>query len=255
MSQLNDYQFVMLPQQLASCLDANCNKMLSTLLGLNSLLANEDGWFFRSNKDLQGDTRFSQNLVIATLDTLYQAGIINIDCIGKGKGYRTNRIHINFESFKVYEHYSFNDIRNNPDLWIETVSYKNHYSPSYCKREGKELGNALGKGIGKKVTTNTDTTNTSYTINTLNNNILNNNIDIVYTDNIEYYLLSFLDNPTKDFRCLLDNIPFFLNRNNSDLLVLQENLKNKCNCDYSINDIVNALQFIYKTRVTYNTKS
>ena len=158
MNQQNDYQFVMIPQQLTSCLDANCGKMLSTLIGLHTILTKEDGWFYRSNKDLQLDTRFSQNLVIATLDTLYQAGIIDVDCIGKGKGHRSNRIHINFESFKVYQQYSFNDIRNNPTIWIETVPYKNHYSPSYCKDKGKEIGNTLGKRIGKKVTTNTDTT-------------------------------------------------------------------------------------------------
>lgn len=171
MDQQNDYQFVMIPQQLASCLDANCTKMLTTLIGLSSLMSKEDGWFYRSNKELQLDTRFSQNLVIATLDTLYQAGIIDVDCIGKGRGHRSNRLHINFESFKVYQGYSFNEIRNNPDLWIETVPYKNHYSPSYCKDKGKEIGNTLGKRIGKKVTTNTDTTDISYTTDTIENKI------------------------------------------------------------------------------------
>ena len=170
MNQQNDYQFVMIPQKLSSCLDANCHKMLSTLIGLDSILSKEDGWFYRSNRDLQLDVRLSQNLVIATLDTLYQAGIINVDCIGKGRGHRTNRIHINFESFKVYERYSFNDIRNNPDLWIETVPYKNHYSPSYLHK-GKEIGNTLGKRIGKKVTTITDTTDTSNTIDINTNTI------------------------------------------------------------------------------------
>ena len=171
----NGYQFVMIPQKLASCLDANCHKMLTVLIGLDSILSKEDGWFYRSNKDLQLDTRFSQNLVIATLDTLYQAGLLNIDCVGKGRGHRTNRIHINFEGFKRYERYSFNDIRNNPDLWIETVPYKNHYSPSYCKEIGKEKGNT----IGKKVTTITDTTDTSYTTDIINTKEENN---IIYKE-------------------------------------------------------------------------
>ena len=174
MEQQTNYQFVMIPQQLSSSLDANCNKMLTTLIGLSSLMSKEDGWFYRSNKELQLDTRFSQNLVIATLDTLYQAGIINVDCIGKGRGHRSNRIHINYDSFGIYQQYSFNEIRNNPDLWIETVPYKNHYSPSYCKDNGKEIGNTLGKRIGKKVTTNTDTTDTSNTSDTKEYNIINN---------------------------------------------------------------------------------
>ena len=190
MEQQKDYQFVMIPQQLTSCLDANCGKMLNILLGLSSLLQKEDGWFYRSNKDLQLDTRFSQNLVHATLDTLYQAGIIDVDCIGKGRGHRSNRILINFESFKVYEQYSFNDIRNNPSLWIETVPYKNHYSPSYLHKGNeigkkvttnicKTTGNTIGKRIGKKVTTNTNTTDTSNTLNTKENNLINKEEDMI----------------------------------------------------------------------------
>ena len=71
----------------------------------------------------------------------------------------------------------------------------------------------------------------------------------------EAYMRSFLDNPTKDYRCLLDNVPFFINRNNSDLLDLQENLKKKCNCDYTLNDIISVLQFIYKEKINYKSNS
>ena len=67
----------------------------------------------------------------------------------------------------------------------------------------------------------------------------------------DYYLKNFLSNPTKDYRCLLDNVPYFINRNNSDLLELQENLKKKCNCDYTLNDIISSLQFLYKEKIGY----
>ena len=67
----------------------------------------------------------------------------------------------------------------------------------------------------------------------------------------EAYMRSFLDNPTKDYRCLLDNLPYFQNRNYSDLIILQENLKNKCNCDYTLNDIISSLQFLYKEKIGY----
>lgn len=69
----------------------------------------------------------------------------------------------------------------------------------------------------------------------------------------EAYMRSFLDNPTKDYRCLLDNVSFFINRNNSDLLDLQESLKKKCNCDYTIQEIVEILQFMYKEKINYKT--
>lgn len=188
MGQQNDYQFIMVPQQLSSCMDANCNKMLSTLIGLHTLLADKDGWFYRSNQDLQLDSHFSQNLVKVILDTLYQAGIVDIDCVGKGRGHRTNRIHLNIDSFKGYEQYSFNEIRNNPDLWIETVKYKDHYVPSYLKKDqdicekvttneekGEEICERKGETLCEKMTTNTYTIDTSYTI---ENNIDNNNIYI-----------------------------------------------------------------------------
>ena len=67
----------------------------------------------------------------------------------------------------------------------------------------------------------------------------------------ETYFKDFLSNPTKDYGCLLDNVPYFINRNNSDLLELQENLKKKCNCDYTINDIIGSLQFLYKEKIGY----
>lgn len=240
MSQL-DYKFAPVPNKLMRCLDVNCRSMLFALVDLNSILANDDGWFFRSNADLQIDADLSENLVRATLDTLYQAGIINIYSVGQGNGHKCNRIHINFESFVKYERYSFNDIRFNPDLKIKTVPYKNHYKPSY-------LGNEIGKEQGKKVSTNIDTLKTGdtlYTKETLNTK------EIKELNNIEYYLLDFLDNPTKDYRCLLDNLPYFQNRNYSDLMILQENLKNKCNCEYSLEDIINNLQFLYKEKTGY----
>lgn len=67
----------------------------------------------------------------------------------------------------------------------------------------------------------------------------------------EAYMRSFLDNPVKDYRCLLDNVPYFINRNNSDLLDLQQNLKKKCNCDFTLNDIISSLQFLYKEKIGY----
>lgn len=250
----NDYQFVMIPQQLSSCLDANCEKMLTTLIGLNSMLS-KDGWFYRSNTDLQGDTRLGETLVRATLDTLYQAGIIDIDCVGKGRGHRSNRIHINFESFKKYQQYSFNDIRNNPDLWIETIKYKGSgFSTSYSKKSSQNTSQDISQNTSQKVRTNTNTIDTSYTSNIIYTKETINTKESIDTKDInkeDYYLLSFLDNPSKDYRCLLDNVSYFINRNNSDLLDLQENLNKKCNCNYTINDIIGSLQFLYKEKINY----
>lgn len=245
MDQQNDYQFVMIPQQLSSCLDANCHKMLSTLLGLHSLLANEDGWFFRSNRDLQLDARLSENVIRATLDTLYRAGIINIDCIGKGRGHRSNRIHINFESFKKYQEYSFNDIRNNPDLWIETVKYKDHFVPSYM-RKSEEICESKCEGlcecICEKVSTNIDTTDTLYSIentNSIEKDSLYKEPYRVYTKEecdktLDRYVQAFIrEHP--DFNYLLD-ISSFQEHYYDYVVRLQLFLKDNLGGDISIKD-------------------
>ena len=157
--------------------------MLFALIDLHNLYSNEDGWFFRSNKDLQDDTDLSQNLVKVVLDTLYQAGIINVFSVGQGKGHTSNRIHINFENFTKYEAYSFNDIRNNPDLRINTLSYKDHHTPSYCERIGESVSEGVSEvsseGIGEKMTTILDTPYSPNTLNTpYSKEIILDNIDI-----------------------------------------------------------------------------
>lgn len=158
MVQQIDYQFTKSPTKLYRLLDKNCKSMLIALIDLDSIMANEDGWFYRSNADLQIDADLSENLVRVVLDTLYQAGIINVFSNGKGRR-QTNRIHINFESFKKYEAYSFNDIRSNQSLKINTLPYKDHYSPSYL-RNGEETRERTCEETREKVSTIIDTTNT-----------------------------------------------------------------------------------------------
>ena len=79
--------------------------------------------------------------------------------------------------------------------------------------------------------------------------------EVDVAEDAEAYMRSFLGNPTKDYRCLLDNVPYFLNRNNSDLLDLQQNLNNKCNCNYTIQEILEVLQFMYKEKINYKSNS
>ena len=77
-----DYQFTAVPTQLMILLDVNCRSMLFTLCQLSSYYADKDGKFFRTNADLSEESRLSQKLVIATIDTLYMHGIINVWSVG-----------------------------------------------------------------------------------------------------------------------------------------------------------------------------
>lgn len=65
----------------------------------------------------------------------------------------------------------------------------------------------------------------------------------------ESYFKDFLCNPTKDYRCLLDNEKEFINRNGSDLTILKDNLINKCNCNMTNRQIIDTLKYMYREKI------
>lgn len=128
------YQFTAVPTNLFILLDNNCRSMLFTLIQLSSFYSNEDGYFFRTNSDLSEESNLSQKLVIATVDTLYSKGLIEVNTVGKSKGKQANYYKVNFDKFTEYEKYSKDELKN-PLLKIETVDYKTKgYSPSYLSK-------------------------------------------------------------------------------------------------------------------------
>lgn len=72
------YQFAAVPTNLYQCCDNNIRSMLFTLVQLSGYYANRDGWFFRTNDDLRAQTKLSENLVKATLSTLFRIGVVDI---------------------------------------------------------------------------------------------------------------------------------------------------------------------------------
>lgn len=130
-----EYQFTALPTNLMACLDINCRSMLFTLIQLGSYYANSEGWFFRTNEDLRVESRLSENLVRATLSTLYNIGIVDVQTVGKGKSKTPNKFKLNEEQFKDWEKYSLEDCIKHPDLHIETDNYKaKGWQPSYLNK-------------------------------------------------------------------------------------------------------------------------
>lgn len=128
------YQFTAIPTQLMYMCDNNVRSALFGLIQLSSEYADADGWFFRSNEDLQIDMKLSQHLVVATVDALYRIGIVSVKPQSKKKkGMKTppNYYRVSFDKFKEYESIDFNSLRN-PDLVIETMKYKEKgYKPQY----------------------------------------------------------------------------------------------------------------------------
>lgn len=155
-TQKTSYGFVAVPTNLFFLLDANLKSVLSTLIQLSSFYADKDGWFFRSNEDLQMQSRLSKNLVIASLDTLYQKGIIGIRSYKNGK---TNFFRVNTEKFQEYENECLDDYKN-PMKQIDMLKYKNNYHASYFGNMDnpscKSPSNSDCNGLGKKVNTNKD---------------------------------------------------------------------------------------------------
>lgn len=119
-----NYQFTQVPTNLFILLDNNCRSMLFTLIQLSTYYADEDGWFFRTYSDLEEESNLSVNLVMATLQTLFNHHLIEAKPVGYGKGKKPNYYKVNFDEFIKYEEHSIEDCVKNPDFKIRTVDYK-----------------------------------------------------------------------------------------------------------------------------------
>lgn len=170
MVQQIDYQYAPIPKKLMYCLDRNCRSLLFALVDLADYF--KSNRFYRSNEDLQKDAELSKNLVIATLDTLYQNGLVDVECVGKGVGRQTNIITLNTYKFKEWEKYTFEEVRKLPELKIKTVKYKGSgYKASYlnknkvevsCYSTLQEVSQSSSQQVLQKVNTIEETQETQY---------------------------------------------------------------------------------------------
>lgn len=130
MTQLDyPFRFTPIPTNLFLCLDNNCRSTLFTLVQLSTAYAPDGGWFFRTNNDLQAQTRLSHNVLGGALDALYKKGLIDIIPQVKGSN-EARKYKVNFEKFPEYEKIGIEDCAKNPEYAIETCDYK-HGSPSF----------------------------------------------------------------------------------------------------------------------------
>lgn len=178
-----NYQFTQVPTKLMILLDVNCRSMLFTLCQLASHYAKEDGRFFRTNADLALESRLSQKLVIATLDTLYTHGIVEIWSVGKGKGKHANYFKLNLERIKEFERLKMDELKN-PDLQLPMVDYRaKGYSPSYLKKNTQNVSQEIPNDFPR----NSQITNNINNIENIDNedNINNEEIENSNINNIE----------------------------------------------------------------------
>lgn len=230
------YQFTAVPTKLMMLLDNNCRSMLFTLIQLSSCYANEDGYFFRSNSDLQTESNLSKNLVIVTIDTLYTNGLVDVKCGGNKCKKIANYYKLNFDKMLEYEKYSLEETKN-PDNKIMTLKYKNSdYVPSYkntAKITAIETATNTAKSEHQKpqkVNTNIDSTNIDIieNINNKESNIYNNillenekNLEVVDSAEADVSTsTSTEDNKTVDANAVSLNKEFYTK--------IVEEIKNDC---------------------------
>lgn len=134
-----EYQFTAIPTNLFLCLDNNCRSMLFTLIQLSTYYADkESGYFFRTNADLQAETNLSENVIRATLSSLFDSGLVEVRTVGKSKGTIPNNFKVNFKRFLEWDKYSIEDCMKNPEFKIETAEYRvKGFIPSYLKSKDK----------------------------------------------------------------------------------------------------------------------
>lgn len=125
-----NYQFTPIPTQLFLCLDNNCRSVLFALIQLSTYFESKggitDGWFFRTNADLEAETGLSKNVLSGALDALYQKKIIGIvpQEAGKGKKQESRKYKVFFDEFLKYEEIPIEECYKNPEHKIKTADYK-----------------------------------------------------------------------------------------------------------------------------------
>lgn len=216
-----NYQFTAIPTNLFMVLDNNCRSTLFSLIQLSTYYAKEDGYFYRTNSDLEFQTNLSKNVINAALDALYINGIIDVIPSAKGQGKKQSGKYfkVNFESFLEFEKLSIEDAMKNEDYKIYTPNYKGTYTPSFNlegKQQGKKVITTLVKSDNLDTNCNTTLVPTLVTTlvksdnninnienkdnkNNIYNNINKNNINIynnILEENSEE--IGFGDNPISD---------------------------------------------------------
>lgn len=158
MDQQLNYQYIQVPINLFYLMDANCSKVLTTLVQMNSFYPKEDGYFECAYKTLELACGMSRPVIKASLAGLYLEEIIDVVSVGQGRGKHTNRYKVNVEKFKAYEKINLGIAIMTEDKPIRQVKYKGErfQVPWNEKPIEKQSEKGTEKQSEKKVTTNID---------------------------------------------------------------------------------------------------
>lgn len=143
---MSDNRFIKVPTNLSLCCDLNCKSVLETLIQLSSVYADKDGWFFRSNGDMEAQTKLSMKVINGALDALLREGVIDFIPQQQGQGVKQLSRHykVNDKTFKKYEEIPLDECYKNPEYQIKTSDY-NHGAFTWQGKEwaGKPASSSL----------------------------------------------------------------------------------------------------------------
>lgn len=157
-----DYQFTPIPTHLYMCLDTNCRSVLFTLIQLSSMFAGKDGWFFRSNADMEAQCRLSRKVLEGALDALLKCNLIDFipQPQAKGANQTSKYYKVMFEKFQIFEQVRLEELMKNPEFQINTSDYK-HETFVWKTKEaaGKPASQTLAAPMSAQSTHNIDSIN------------------------------------------------------------------------------------------------
>lgn len=213
------YQFIAVALNLFNCLDVNCRSVFGTLIQLSSYYGDESGWFYRTNADMEAQTKLSRKVLNAALDALYINGIIDIKPCEKGRGKKQlgRKYKVLFESFNRWEMISIEDSIKNPEYEICTCDYKKSLIPSFQLKDIKsdimyDTTSMTLSQTSSLTSPQTSTTTSSPTSSQSTNNIYNidNTDNIKNIENIELIYNKLIENQDRVIEEGLDKFDYEL---------------------------------------------
>ena len=115
-------QYTTVPKQLMWILDNDLKAVLMALID-ERMAPKRTDIFYVPRRDLEFKSGIKKTKLIAALDTLYENGLIAIQCEGQGKGENQgcNSYRLNYEAINAYSDLSYQDLQN-PKLKIKSKS-------------------------------------------------------------------------------------------------------------------------------------
>lgn len=218
-----DYQFIQVPMNLFYLMDANCSKVFTTLIQMDSFYPKEEGYFECAYKTLELACGMSRPVIKASLAGLYLEGIVDVVSVGQGRGKHTNRYKVNVERFKDYEKINLGIAIMTEDKPIHQVKYKGERFQ--VPWDEKPIEKQSEKGSEKKVTTNIDNIENIDNLKNIDNIDILNTKETIDTKDYKDYIIYFVNNHKEyDYILLSCNKDRFFSKYRDSVLQLEKDI-------------------------------